>query len=104
MNQQYITIANTIYKEMKNNIDIIRYWFEKENKKLDEQKLFKYVKYDFAPILESESDIYIFVNKMINNILYGKSFQIRNLNYLESNFISLANIVIEDYNNSSLKR
>ena len=103
MNQQCVKIANKIYKEMKNNIDIIKYWFETDNKELDEQKLFKYEKCDFNPILETESNIYVFVNKMINNILYGKKFQIKNLNYLESNFISLANIVIENYNKSSLK-
>lgn len=104
MNQQYIKIVNAIYKEMKDNIDIIKYWFETDNKELDEQRLFKYEKYDFSPILESELDIYVFVNKMINNILYGRSFQTKNLNYLESNFISLAKIVMENYNNSSLKR
>ena len=104
MNQQCVKIANEIYKEMKNNIDIIKYWFETDNKELDEKRLFKYEKCDFSPILDTEIDIYIFVNKMINNILYGKSFQIKNLNYLESNFISLANIVIENYNKSSLKR
>ena len=101
MNQQYEKIVNEIYKEMKNNIDIIKYWFESDDKILDEQRLFRYKKYDFNPILETEADIYVFINKMISNILWGKSFQTKNLNYLESNFISLAKIVMENYNKSS---
>lgn len=103
MNQQSVIIANDIYKEMKKNIDIIKYWFEADNKQLDEKRLFRYEKCDFCPMLDRETDIYVFVNKMINNIIYGKSFQIRNLNYLESNFISLAKIVIDNYNKSLLK-
>lgn len=104
MNKKCITIVNNIYKEIKNNIDIINYWFETDNKKLDQQKLFKYVKYEFTPVLETENDIYVFFNKMINNIMYGKSFEVKKLNYLEANFVSLANIVIEEYNKTSLKR
>ncbi len=103
MNENYVKVVNKIYKEMENNIDIIKYWFEIDNKKLDKQRLFKYEKFDFSQVLDTQADIYVFVNKMINNILYGKSFQVKNLNYLELNFVSLANIVIADYNNSYLK-
>lgn len=100
----YVQLANEIYNQMRKNIDIIQTWFQTDNKEFNEKKLFEYEKYPFSPVLETGDDIYVFVRKLINNILYGKKFNAKNLNYIESNFISLVNIVIENYNQSSLKR
>lgn len=97
MNEQAINIVNNIYKEMNNNIDIISLWFSYSGLKLNQDKLFEYKRMNFSPIIGNENDIYLFINKMINNILIGRPCQLNNLNYLESNFISLANIVMNEY-------
>ena len=89
-------IGEEIYRELKENIDIVKCWFDNEGMDLNMEKLFKFEKYEFSPVLNTEEDIYVFFNKLINNVMYGKSFQISNIEYLERNFVEFVRIVIEN--------